>query len=707
MLHRPHQEWCTHEPVRRPAERGRVRSRGGQQHYAGNAEVEPDFDETRDQGGVVRTIVGLLRSGPGHGVLCSWVPAQFVRCESQILRTRKKPHDIINALTGSRRVETHTILHYTVVLLAAAVVAVPIARRLELGAVLGYLIAGAAIGPSGFKLLQNPEQIAHISELGVVLLLFVIGLELSPQRLWVMRRAVFGAGLAQVLVTAGVIAVIAIFAFGAAPKAAVIIGLGLALSSTAFGLQLLAERKELTSPHGRQGFGILLFQDLAAIPILAVVPVLAVGQGAAVNTIAAGKVVITLALVVLAGRFLLRPVFRIAVNTRIPEVFTATALLVVIGTAWLMELAGISMALGAFLAGLLLADSEYRHELESQIEPFKGLLLGLFFVSVGMAVDLALLLREPWLVLGLTAALLIVKGCVLFAVGSGIGRLDRWQSLSLAAVLAAGGEFAFVVFQLAVGNQLIDAYRYSLLTLVITLSMAMTPPLLLALNPLVEARKRKPEREFDRIDGDPPRVIIAGFGRVGQIVARVLRAQKIPFTALENSIEQVDASRRFGSTIYFGDPSRPELLRAARADRAEIFVLATDDPEANVRTARLVKRTYPHLKIFARARNRQHAFRLMDLNVDGVVRETLDGSLDLTRQVLEALGQPPRVAADRIERFRAHDEALLKVQHLVYDDDAALIQTAQEALVELEQIFAADTDQAQEQAWAGGANREW
>jgi glutathione-regulated potassium-efflux system protein KefB len=604
-------------------------------------------------------------------------------------------------------VETHTILQYTVVLLAAAVIAVPIAKRFELGAVLGYLIAGAVIGPAGLKLLQNQDGIAHISELGVVLLLFVIGLELSPQRLWVMRKAVFGAGLAQVLATAGIVAAIAIFAFGMAPKSAVIVGLGLALSSTAFGLQLLAERKELTSPHGRQGFAILLFQDLAAIPILAVVPVLAVGQGAAVNTIEAGKVVGTIALVVLAGRYLLRPVFRIAVNTRIPEVFTATALLVVIGTAWLMELAGISMALGAFLAGLLLADSEYRHELESQIEPFKGLLLGLFFVSVGMAVDLGLLLREPWLVLGLTASLLLVKGAVLFAVGNSIGGLDRGQALSLAAVLAAGGEFAFVVFQLAAGSQLIEAGVHGMLTLVITLSMALTPPLLLALGQFIQARERKPEREFDRIDGDPPRVIIAGFGRVGQIVARVLRAQKIPFTALENSIEQVDASRRFGSTIYFGDPSRPELLRAAHADKAEIFVLATDDPEANVRTARMVKRMYPNLKIFARARNRQHAFRLMDLNVDGVIRETFEGSLDLTRQVLEALGQPPRVAQERVAQFRAHDEALLKAQHLVYDDDAALIQSSQDALIELEQIFAADTTETRGKEWVGGVNREW
>ncbi|WP_257388440.1 monovalent cation:proton antiporter-2 (CPA2) family protein [Tahibacter caeni] len=604
--------------------------------------------------------------------------------------------------------ETHNILQYTVVLLAAAVIAVPIAKRFELGAVLGYLVAGAVIGPAGLKLLQNPEQIASISELGVVLLLFVIGLELSPQRLWVMRRLVFGVGFLQVVATAALIALAAYLAFGLGGKAAVIVGLGLALSSTAFGLQLLAERKELTSAHGRLAFAVLLFQDLAAIPVLAVIPVFGDEHGAAVNTVTALQKIGVIALVVVAGRYLLRPVLRIVAGTRIPEVFTATALLVVIGTAWLMEQAGISMALGAFLAGLLLADSEYRHELESQIEPFKGLLLGLFFVSVGMAVDLGLLLREPWLVVGLTVALLLLKALVLFGAGRLAGGLDRLQALSFAAVLAAGGEFAFVVFNLAESSHVLDQRTHDVLMLVITLSMALTPPLVIALGRFLATQQRKPEREFDRIEGDAPRVIIAGFGRVGQIVARVLRAQKIPYTALENSPEQVDASRRFGSTLYFGDPSRPELLRAAQADKAEIFVLATDDPEANVRTARLVKRVYPNLKIFARARNRQHAFRLMDLSVDGVVRETFEGSLDLTRQVLEALGQPPRVAADRIARFRAHDEALLKAQHLVYDDDAALIQTSQEALTELEQIFAADTtEDGGGKEWAGGVNRQW
>lgn len=587
--------------------------------------------------------------------------------------------------------DPHAFLKYAVVLLLAAVVAVPLAKRYQLGAVLGYLVAGAVIGPAGLRILENPEQIGRISELGVVLMLFVIGLELSPQRLWVMRRIVFGAGTLQVAASALSIGVIAALAFRVSLYMATIIGLGLALSSTAFGLQLLAERKELTSSHGRLAFAILLFQDLAAIPILALIPLLGsgAGEGTAMNLVAALRIVGTIAAVVVAGRYLLRPVFRVVANTQLPEVFTATALLVVMGTAWLMEQAGISMALGAFLAGLLLADSEYRHELEAQLDPFKGLLLGLFFVSVGMAVDFGLLLREPWLIASLVAGLIGLKAVLLLGIGK-IHRLDAAQSLSLAALLAGGGEFAFVVFQLARDNGLLEPPQHATLVLVITLSMALTPPLVIALGNMLRTRKIKPERKFDHIDEESPRVIVAGFGRVGQVVARILRAQQIPYTALENSIEQVDFSRRFGNKIYFGDPSKPELLRAAHAEQAEIFVLATDDPEANVRTARIVKRVFPHLKIFARARNRQHAFRLMDLNVDGVVRETFDSSLELTRQVLTALGQPHEVAAERIARFRAHDEALLTSQHLIYDDETAIVQSANEAREELQRIFEAD-----------------
>ncbi|HWG10111.1 MAG TPA: monovalent cation:proton antiporter-2 (CPA2) family protein [Rhodanobacteraceae bacterium] len=591
--------------------------------------------------------------------------------------------------------EGHGYLQSFLIFLVAVVIAVPVARRLKLGSVLGYLAAGVVIGPFGLKLVRNPEAISSISEFGVALLLFVIGLELSPQRLWVMRRAVFGAGLAQVAGCAAVLGAVAYFAFSATPAKACVIGLGLALSSTAFGLQTMAERKELQTGYGRLAFAVLLFQDLAAIPLIAAIPLLDGGalhaHGGQPLWISALRVVGVIALVVVGGRYALRPVFRAVAKTQLIEVSTATALLVVMGTAWLMLSAGVSMALGTFLAGVLLADSEYRHELESNIAPFEGLLLGLFFIAVGMGVDLGLLLLHPWLVCGLVAMLLICKAPVLLAIGR-VFRLDFSGSLRLAVLLAGGGEFAFVVFNLAEQHGLLDADRHRLLVLVITLSMAMVPLLVLGVAQLPNARK--PRREFDTIDNGTPRVIIAGFGRVGQIVARLLRAHRIPFTALESSVEQVDLSRRFGGTeIYFGDPSRAELLRAAQADKAEVFVLATDDPETNVRTARIVRRLFPHLKIIARARNRQHAFRLMDLtNPDGVVRETFYSSLKMAGLTLEALGFSHEAAQARVNVFREHDERLLRDQHLVYDDEAALMQSSKEAFQDLERLFEADIE---------------
>ena len=382
-------------------------------------------------------------------------------------------------------------LQSTVVFLIATVFMVPLAKRLQLGAVLGYLLAGVLIGPSVLRLIDDPESVASLSELGVVLLLFIIGLELSPKRLWVMRKAVFGIGLAQVLLTALVIGVLAHLAFELPLNTSVVLGGGLALSSTAFGLQILAERKELASPHGRLAFAILLFQDIAAIPLIAAVSLL----GARADEAAPGgdwrhflEVVGSIAVVVVGGRYLLRPVFRTVARTGMADLSTATALLVVVGTAWLMELAGVSMGLGAFLAGLLLADSEYRHELESQIEPFKGLLLGLFFISVGMSADLGLLLHSPLLVLGLTLLLIGLKLPLLYLLGRLTGGLDGHSALRLGIVLAAGGEFAFVVFKLARAEGLLDANLHSLLVLCITLSMAVTPLLV-----LLAARLMKPE----------------------------------------------------------------------------------------------------------------------------------------------------------------------------------------------------------------------
>jgi glutathione-regulated potassium-efflux system protein KefB len=590
--------------------------------------------------------------------------------------------------------ETHQVLQAAVIFLLATVLAVPLAKRFRLGSVLGYLIAGVVIGPSVLRLISDTERVARISEFGVVLMLFVIGLELSPARLWVMRRAVFGTGIAQVVVCGTAILAVAHYAFGLPLNAAAIVGGALALSSTAFGLQILAERKEAGSAYGRQAFAVLLFQDLAAIPLIAAVPLLgsmSSGEAHGPQLATVLRVIGVIVAVVVGGRYLLRPLFRAVARTRSLEVSTATALLVVTGTAWLMELGGVSVTLGAFLAGVLLADSEYRHDLESHIEPFKGLLLGLFFISVGMSVDLSLLLRQPWLVVGLVVALLLLKGVLLWGLGRTAGSLDRADALRLAALLASGGEFAFVVLNLALDNHLLSAAQRNLLVLAITLSMAATPLLVLGVAKWLDVRPKKPSRDFDRIETDAPRVIIAGFGRVGQIVGRILNAQHIPYVALESSVEQVDNVRRFGgASLFFGDPARPELLQAAQAGQAEVFVLATDDPEANVRTARLVKRQYPHLKIIARARNRQHVYRLMDLSIDEPVRETFHSSLKMTRLVLEALGMSADVAAERVERFRHHDEKLLKQQYLVYDDETALIQTSKEALVDLEHLFAAD-----------------
>ncbi|WP_158882674.1 monovalent cation:proton antiporter-2 (CPA2) family protein [Rhodanobacter sp. L36] len=588
----------------------------------------------------------------------------------------------------------HNFLQTAVVFLLATVIAVPLTKRFRLGSVLGYLLAGVVIGPQVLRLISDTEGVAAISEFGVVLMLFVIGLELSPQRLWVMRRSVFGMGLLQVVSCSVAIGAAAYWLFGLSGNAAAIVGGSLALSSTAFGLQILAERKEAASAYGRQVFSILLFQDLAAIPLIAAVPLLASSSGThGFDLMAVGRTVGVIVAVIVGGRYLLRPVFRFVARADSVEVSTATALLVVMGVSLIMELAGVSATLGAFLAGVLLADSEYRHDLESHIEPFKGLLLGLFFISVGMSMDLSLLLHQPGLVFGLVGALLLLKAVLLWPLGRVLGGLNRSDTLRLIVLLACGGEFAFVLLKQAAESQLIAVGQRDALVLAITLSMALTPLLVVLAAKMLDVKPKKSTREFDTIDTDVPRVIIAGFGRMGQIVARVLRAQKIPFVALEHSVEQVDFSRRFGTVnLFFGDPARPELLRAAQADKAEVFVIAIDDPEASLRTARVVRRQYPHLKIVARARNRQHVFRLMDMGVEEPVRETFHSSLKMTRKTLQALGLSPEMAIDRIERFRRYDEDLLKKQSLVYDDETQLIQSTMDALKDLEQLFEADAE---------------
>jgi len=583
-------------------------------------------------------------------------------------------------------------LELALVFLLAAVVAVPVFKRFGLGAVLGYLAAGVVLGPHGLRVVRNAEPVLAASEIGIVLLLFVIGLELSPARLRVMRRPVFGVGGLQMGLTALVLGGVAM-ALGLDWRAALVVGSGLAFSSTAIGLQLLAERKALASEHGRLAFAILLFQDLAAIPLLALIPLLghAVDAGAVQPLwLAVLKAVAAIAALVLGGRVLLRHVFRIVARTRMPEVFTATALLVVLGSAWLMQLAGLSMGLGAFLAGVLLAESEFRHEIEAQVEPFQGLLLGLFFMAVGMSIDLARVVREPLLIEAGVLGLLAVKFAILFLLGLRPGRLDARGALLLGSVLALGGEFAFVVFGEARRAGLIDGVLRDRLVAVVGVTMALTPLLLIAMTRLLrESPGRREARPFDEIPDRHPQVLVAGFGRFGQIVARLLGAQGIRFVAIENSPEQVEFMRRFGNPIYYGDPAQPALLRAAGAAHVRVFVIAIDDMQSSLDAVRTIRRTYPDALVFARARNRRHAWELMDLGAE-VVRETFHSSLKMGERVLVALGAPAEVAARRAERFREHDEKLLRAQYAVNDDEAALIQTSQDARRELEQLFAAD-----------------
>lgn len=591
--------------------------------------------------------------------------------------------------------QADTFLEYALVFLLAAVIAVPIANRFRLGAVLGFLAAGIAIGPYGLGLVADPASTLRVAELGVVFLLFLLGLELTPQRLWAMRRIVFGGGGLQVALTALVGAAVA-WAFVPGWQTALLLGLALAQSSTAVAMQLLAERRELASAPGQHAFGVSLFQDMTAIPILAVLPALAISAGVAgggdeaPDGTGALRALAVVAGLILVGRAALPPLFRAISRAGSIEVFSAAALLVVIGTAWLMQLAGLSVTLGAFIAGVLLANSEFRHEIESHIQPFKGLLLGLFFISVGMAIDLALIERHPLLVAGGVLAVLAIKMPILYAVGRTVGRLGHGEALMLAGLIGAGGEFAFVI--LAEGHRvgLLDPETFGLSLAIVGLALAAVPLTVPAMAKLAARTRSGEARAFDELPDAAPRVIVAGFGRVGQMVSRVLSAQGVAHTVLEPSTEQLDFSRRFGSRLYYGDPTRPELLRAARADRAEVFVVATDDPEQNVRTARIVKRLFPHLVVLARARNRQHAFKLMDLGVDWLVRETFHSSLELARETLVRLGVPDDVAIGNVDRFRRHDEALLARQYLIHDDETALVQSAQEARAELESLFEAD-----------------
>jgi glutathione-regulated potassium-efflux system ancillary protein KefC/glutathione-regulated potassium-efflux system protein KefB len=584
-------------------------------------------------------------------------------------------------------------LAQTAILLAAAVIAVSLFRFVRLSSILGYVVAGLVIGPWGLNLIGAVTNIMHVSEFGIVLLLFIIGLELQPTRLWVMRRIVFGLGAAQVALCSVLLGALA-WSLGQPPAAAAIIGFGLSLSSTPLVLQVLAERNQLKTQWGRNAFGVLLFQDIAVLPVLALLPLLSPlavehPDGSAWLTLLKLIAVVAIA-ILLGGRLLLRPALRLVARVQVSEVFTAAALLVVIGTTLLTNLAGLSASLGAFIAGVLLADSEFRHELEADLEPFKGLLLGLFFVSVGMTANLGLFRSEPLALLAVTVAFLAIKvGAV-----SALGRLSGLKpdaARRLGFVLPEGGEFAFVLFTQAARERIFAQSTADLLVLAVTLSMMLGPLLLIAYEALAKRWLAPPAAPFDAIEEQDTPVIIAGFGRFGQIVARVLRVKGLPFTALDISQTHVDFVRRIGSNkVYYGDASRLDLLRAAGAASAQVLVLAVDDVDASVRIAALVREQFPKIKIFARARNRQHAFALMDLGVKQVIRETYASSLEMAGSVLEALGQSPAAAREAVRRFRTHDEATLAAQYAVKEDQVKFIATTREAAQQLERLFEAD-----------------
>ena len=592
-------------------------------------------------------------------------------------------------------------MHEALIFLAAAVIIVPIAARLGLGSVLGYLIAGAVIGPWGLKLITDVESTQNLAELGVVLMLFVIGLELDPKRLTAMRNVVFGAGSLQ-LAASGVVLGVALFFVGVSWQAALIGGLALALSSTAIAMQALTERKELETPTGKAAFGILLFQDIAAIPLIALVPF--VGQvekaGSDPLWMRVGIALGAIAGVVVIGRYLTRPALRLIAGTRLRELFTAFGLLLVIGIAELMSLAGLSMAMGAFLAGVLLAGSEFRHALEGDIEPFKGLLLGLFFISVGMTIDFGLLASRPGTVLLLLAGFLALKIASLWFVAGMIDICrDRWL---FAFLLSQGGEFAFVVFGAARAARLFSPEIEALLTITVALSMATTPLLLVAHDRFMRRRDRA-EREADAVSPEGP-VIIAGFGRFGQIVGRLLLASDIRAVVLDHDPEQVESVRKFGYRVFYGDATRLDLLEAAGARQAKLLINAIDDVEASIALVDRVRANFPGLEILSRARNVSHYFELRLRGVTVVERETFESALKVGRAALERLGVDRFRAKELADAFRRHNVASVEATLPFWQDEGRRMSMAKAGREELERQFARDRERFEREH--GGKGRK-
>ncbi|MEJ7931167.1 glutathione-regulated potassium-efflux system protein KefC [Ramlibacter sp. AN1015] len=600
-----------------------------------------------------------------------------------------------------------TWLTSSLLYLGAAVLAVPLARALGLGSVLGYLAAGIVIGPAGLALVSDVETILHFAEFGVVLMLFLIGLELEPRRLWMLRRPIFGWGSAQVLGCTALLFAAGIAA-GAGWRLSLVAALGLALSSTAIALQEINERNLMTTPAGRAGLSILLFQDVAAIPILALVPLLgmaALDAPAASGTdrlLEALKVVAAIGAIILGGRLVLRPVLRLIARSRTPEIFTAAALLLVVATSALMFSMGLSMALGAFLAGVLLADSEYRRELETDIEPFKGLLLGLFFIAVGMSLDLDALARAPALVAALVLGFLAIKAALIWWLAGRLA-IDRRERPVFTVLLAQGGEFAFVVFQAAAGARVFPPETASLLIGAVIISMLLGPLLLVAADRWLLPRWSRPRQLPELSEAQHAPVIVAGFGRYGQIVSRLLAAQGIATTLLDHDADMVEAARVFGAKVFFGDARRLDLLRTAGAQQARVLVVAVDDVAQSLAIVDVAREHFPHLELVVRARDVSHWYALRDRGVRRVERELFESSLRSGTAVLELLGATPEVAERQAARYREHNIALFERMVPHHRDRARLIAVAREGRAQFEDQMAQERAAAQAQAAASDA----
>ena len=591
--------------------------------------------------------------------------------------------------------------------LAAAVIAVPIAKKLGLGSIIGYLAAGIAIGPWGLKLVTNVQDILHFAEFGVVLMLFLVGLELEPKRLWTLRRPIFGWGSAQVLSCAVIIMGVAM-AFGVGWKIALVAGLGLALSSTAVALQAVGERHLMPTSSGQAGLSVLLFQDVAVIPILALLPLLGLIAGIdelqdqSNRGLEALKIIAVIGGIILGGRLLLRPVLRWIANSGTPEIFTAASLLLVVGIAAMMQFVGLSMALGAFLAGVLLAESEYRRELETDIEPFKGLLLGLFFIAVGMSIDFGVLLKSPGWMAAILFGFLGLKLAVIYALATAM-KLPFQERPVFTVLLAQGGEFAFVVFQAAAGAKVLSMETSSLLIGAVALSMLITPLLLIAVDKLLLPRyANRDARAMEEIS-EPQNapIIIAGFGRYGQIIGRMLLAEGIAPTVLDHDAEMIESARSFGYRVFYGDATRLDLLRTAGAGSAKILVVAVDDIRQSIKIVDMVKEHFPRLEIVARARDVTHWNQLRDRGVMRVERELFESSLRSARSVLELLGHPAQEARQSATRFRQHNLALFEQMYPHRKDRSKVIAVAKQGRLQLEEQMAEERRQLGQKRPAG------